>query len=81
MGAGDKFQAVDVAKIVGDFGSEDPSGSAGVDGPIFDIFWVGPHEIAEGSLMWNFYFAVDGSDLIDGFDFRAESSVNAEDLS
>lgn len=31
--------------------------------------------------MWDFNFSIDGSDLVNGFDFRAETSVDAESFS
>jgi hypothetical protein len=80
MGSRDQLNPVYVAEIVGNFRPEHPPCSSGIDGPVFNIFRVGPHEVAEGALMGNLYFSVDGSHLVDGLDFRAESSMDAEDL-
>lgn len=80
MRPGDEFQSVYMAEVIGHFGSEHPPGSSGIYCPVFDIFWVGPHQVAEGSFVWDFYFPIDGAHLIDGLDFGAESSMDAEDL-
>ena len=80
MGSCYQLQSVDVTKIIGDFRAEDPACSSSVDCPVFDVLRVRPHQIAEGAFMGNLNLAVDGSNLVDGLDFRAESSVHAKDL-
>lgn len=80
MSAGDQLQSIYVAEVASDLGSEDPPSSSCIDGPIFDVLWVGPHQIAERSLMRDFNLAIDCPDLIDGLDFGAESTMHAEDL-
>ena len=80
MSAGDQLQSIDVAEVTGDLGSEDPSGASSVDGPIFDVLRVGPHQIAERSFVRDFYLAIDCPDLVDGLYFRAESTMHAENL-
>ena len=77
---GDEFESVDMAEVIGNFGSEYPAGSSGVDCPVFDIFWIRPHQVAEGSFMRNLDLPIDGPHLIDGLDFGAESTMDAEDL-
>ena len=68
-------------EVVGHLGAENPACTSGVDGPVLDILGVGPHQIGEGSFVGNLDFPIDGSDLIDGLDFGAEPSVDAESLS
>lgn len=75
-----QVETIDVAKVVGDSRAEDPACSSSVDGPIFDIFRVAPHQIAEGTFMRHLNSSVDGSDLIDSLDLGAETTMNAENL-
>lgn len=81
MSTGNQFKSVDVAEVIGDFGSKDPTGSSGIDGPIFDVLRVRPHEIAEWPLMRNLNLSINGSNLINGLYLRAESSMNTKHLS
>ena len=81
MGSGNQVNTVDVTKVVSDFWAEYPSCASGIDGPVLDVFGVGPHQIAEGAFMGNFNFSVNGSDLVDGLDFWTETSVNTESFS
>lgn len=80
MSTGDQLQSIDVAEVTSDLGSEDPPSSSCIDGPIFDILWVGPHQIAERPLMRDFNLSINRPDLIDGLDLRTESTMHAEDL-
>jgi hypothetical protein len=43
MGSCDQLDSVDLAEIVCNFGSENPAGTSGVDGPVLDVFGVRPH--------------------------------------
>ena len=80
MRPGDQLQPIVVTEVIGNFWAEHPSCSSGVDGPILDILGIGPHQIAEWSLMGNLDSSVDGSDLIDCFYFWGETSVNTENF-
>lgn len=80
MRPSNEFEVVDVAEVGCDFGSEDPPGSPGVDGPILDILGITPHQVTEGPLVRYLDPPVDGPDLVDGFDFGAEAAVDAHDL-
>ena len=80
MGTGNEFQSVYVAEIVGNLGPEDPTCTTGVDGPVLDVLRVGPHQVAERTLVGDLDLTVDGADLVDGLDLGAESSMNAEDF-
>lgn len=80
MGPSDQLQPIDMAKVIGDLRSEDPASSSCVDGPIFDILGVRPHQIAEWPLVRDLDLAVDGPNLIDGLDLRRQPAMNAEDL-
>lgn len=80
MRAADQLQIVQLVELVGHLGAEEPACAPRRHGPRFDIFWIAPHEIAEGSFMRHFYFSVDESDLINGADVGRETSVDAQHL-
>lgn len=81
MSTGNQVKSVDMAEVIGDLRSEDPTSSSGIDGPIFNVLRVGPHEIAERTLMRNLNLPINGSNLINGLYFRAESTMNTKHLS
>jgi hypothetical protein len=76
-----QLQSVDVTEVICHFGAEHPASTTGVDCPVLDVLRVRPHQIAEGSLMGNLNFAVDGSHLVNGLDLGTESAMHAEHLS
>ena len=80
MSSSNQIEAVDLTEVVCDFRSKDPAGSSSIDGPIFNIFGIWPHQVTERSFMRDLYFSINGSNLIDRFDFRTETSVDAEDF-
>lgn len=80
MGPCYQLQAIDVAEIIGDFGSEHPAGSSRIDSPILNIFRIRPHQITERALMRDLNLSVDGSHLIDRFDLWTQPSMDAEDF-
>ena len=47
MGPAYQFEIVFMHKVVGDFGSEQPSRAPGTDGPVFNLLRIRPDEIAE----------------------------------
>ena len=65
----DQRDVVDVIELGSNLGSKKPSSSSWGHSPGFDIFWVGPHKIAEWTFMRDFHSSVNESDLIDCFDF------------
>jgi hypothetical protein len=81
MGSGDQGNVVDVIELGGHLGSEEPSSASWGHSPSFNIFWVGPHEIAEWTLVRDLHSSVDESDLVNGFDLRGKSSMDAENFS
>lgn len=80
MGPCNKFQSVDMAEVIGDLRSEYPSCSSGIDCPILNVLWVRPHQVTEGTFVGNLNFSIDGPYLVDCFDLRTQSSMDAEDL-
>ena len=81
MSSGDQVKTVDMVEVIGDFGSENPACSSCINGPILDIFGVGPHQISKWTFVRDFNLPIDGSDLVDGFDLRTETTVNTESFS
>lgn len=80
MRSGNQSDVVDVIEFSGNFGAEQPSSSSWGHSPGLDVLWVGPHEIAEWALMGDLHSSVDESHLVDGLDFRGETSMDAEDF-
>jgi hypothetical protein len=69
-----------MAEVSSNFGSEHPPSTSGVNGPILDVLWVAPHQIAEGAFVRDLNPSVDGPDLIDCLDLWAQPPVDAHDL-
>jgi hypothetical protein len=76
----DQGNVIDVIEFSCHFRAKQPTSSSRRHGPGLDVLWVRPHEIAEWTLMRNFHSSINESDLVNGFDFRRETTVNAEDL-
>lgn len=67
-------------KLVDHFWPEKPAHSSAVLSPTWDIFWIRPHEITEGSFSGYFLLPIEFSNLIESVDLRWESSMYTEDL-
>ena len=80
MRSGNQGNVIDVVELGGDLGSKQPSSASGRHSPCFDVLWIGPHEIAEWTLMRDLHSSVNKSHLVDGLDLRREASVDAEDF-
>lgn len=80
MRTGYEIKSVDVAEVVGDARAENPACSSSVNGPVFDIFRIAPHQIAERTFMRHLNSSVNGSNLINSLDLGAETTMNAENL-
>jgi len=64
MRTADKLKLVGLNEVSGDAGAEQPTSTTRTDLPSFDFFRIGPHEIAEGTLVRDFLAARNGADLI-----------------
>lgn len=80
MRSRNQLQAVDMVKFCGYLVAKEPTGATGANSPCFDVFWIRPHQVAEGALVGNLLCAGDDADLIDGPDLRTQASVDAENL-
>jgi hypothetical protein len=81
MGAGDQLKVVDVVEFGSDTGSEEPASASWGESPSLNLFWIGPHEVAEGALVRDLHTAFEQADLVEGLDVWGEATVDAEDLS
>ncbi len=79
MRPGNCLQSVDVVEFRSYLIAEKPTGAAGTDCPGIDILRVAPHEITEGSLMWNLLRTCDDADLINSPNLGRQAAVDAED--
>ena len=68
MSASHKFQVVDVVELGRHLGTEEPASTTGRDRPCVDVLGVGPHQVAEGTLMRHLHAAVNQADLVKGLD-------------
>jgi hypothetical protein len=48
--------------------------------PAAPVVWVGPKKVTHGTLMRNFLYTVERSNVIEGVDARRQTAVQAEDL-
>jgi len=80
MRSSNQGNVVDVIEFGGNFGAKQPTGSSWRHSPGFDVLRVRPHKVAEWTFMRDFHSSVDKSDLVDGLDFRRESSMDTEDF-
>lgn len=76
----DQTQTINMAKIISNFWTENPTGSSCIDSPIFDVFRIWPHKIAEWTFMRNLYFSIYSSNLINSFNLGTQTSVDTEYL-
>lgn len=81
VSSADEGEVVDTAEFLGDLPTEEVPSSTAVDSPVIDILGVRPHEITEGSFVWDLDLAIDGPDLVDGAHVGGEPTVHAEDSS
>ena len=54
-----QIQIVSFHEFDGDLRSEEPSGASRTDRPRLDFLRVWPHEIAEGTFVWDLLVAID----------------------
>lgn len=80
MSSANQAEIIDSVELLGDLGSEEPSSASGTHGPSLDVLRVGPHEIAEGSLVGDLLASLDSSDLVDCLNIRGETSMDTEHL-
>lgn len=80
VGSGDELHPIESAKVLNDPLTKQPSRTSLVLSPSVDLFWVRPHQIAEGSLVGNFGLPVDLSNLIEGPNIRRHATMHAQNL-
>ena len=64
MRSGNQGDVVDVIEFGGHLAAEEPACTSRRQGPRLDVFWVGPHEVAHGSIVRDLLLPVDNSNLI-----------------
>jgi hypothetical protein len=69
MCSGNQIYVINVIVFACHFRSEQPSCSSWGHSPCFNIFWIGPHQIAEWTLMRNLHSSVNKSNLVNSLDF------------
>jgi hypothetical protein len=64
MGSGYKIDMVDFVELGHHISTEEISRASGRETPSLDVLRIRPHEIAHGTVVRNFLFAVNYTDLI-----------------
>jgi hypothetical protein len=80
MSTSNKLEAVDVIEFGCNLVTEEPASTARRNGPSLDILRITPDQVAKCTLMWNLLGTSDDADLINSTDLRAQSTMNAENL-
>lgn len=80
MGTSNEFQAIDMVELSCDLITEEPASAARGDGPSLNVLGIAPDEITERTLMRNLLCTSYDTDLVDGANFRAETTMNTENL-
>lgn len=81
MSTCDEIEPIDVVEFRSDLVSEKPSCTTWADSPRFDLVRIAPDKIAKSTLVRDLLSPGNNSDLINGSDFGAETTVDTENLS
>jgi hypothetical protein len=81
VGTGNELQAIDVIELRCNLVTEKPASAARGNSPCLNIFRITPDQIAESAFMRNLLSTSNDTDLINGTDLRAQTTMNTEDLS
>ena len=79
MCARDQGEVVLVVEMLYDFAAKEEASAARGEAPAVDLVGVGPEEIAHGTFVRDFLFAVQEADAVDCVEERGETAMNAED--
>ena len=80
MRPSNQLNTVDVVEFRCHFRTKEPASSSWRHGPSFDLFRIWPHQIAEGTLMWDLHSPFNQPDLVHGLNIWGETSMNAKNL-
>ena len=81
MGTGHQFKSINVIEFSSNFAAEKPAGTAHAHLPsVLGVGGIGPHQIAEGTIMRGFHSSFEESNLIEGLDIRGKTAVNAHNF-
>ena len=78
MRSRNRLETVDVVELGRHLITEQPTSTAGADGPGVDVFWVTPHKIAESTFVGNLLGTCYHPDLVDCSNLRTQAAVHAE---
>lgn len=80
MGTSNKLQAIDVIELGSNLVTKEPASTTGRNSPSLDILRITPNQVTESTLMRNLLGTSDNTDLIDGTDLRAQTTMDTENL-
>lgn len=75
-----QIDVINVVKLAGHLGSEQPTGTTRRQSPGFDVLGIRPHQVAEGTLVRNLHSSFNQADLIKRLDIGRETTVDTEDF-
>jgi len=76
-----QLEPVDMVELGSHLVPKEPPSPTRTDSPSVNVFGVGPNKITECTFVRNFLCTSDNPDLIDRPNLRAQTAVNAENLS
>eukprot|EP00349_Pseudokeronopsis_sp_Brazil_P002355 CAMPEP_0202969612 /NCGR_PEP_ID=MMETSP1396-20130829/15428_1 /ASSEMBLY_ACC=CAM_ASM_000872 /TAXON_ID= /ORGANISM="Pseudokeronopsis sp., Strain Brazil" /LENGTH=228 /DNA_ID=CAMNT_0049697381 /DNA_START=33 /DNA_END=719 /DNA_ORIENTATION=- len=80
MSPGYQLNIVNVVELGGNFGTEEPPGSSRRHCPGFDVFGVGPHQVAEGPFVRDLHPSFNQPHLVHRLYIWRETTMDAKDL-
>ena len=80
MSPTDQVKTINLIEVLGNLRAKQPSRASSTHRPSLDMIGVRPHQVREGSSVWDLHDSLDGTDLVDGLDIRREATMDTEDL-
>jgi hypothetical protein len=80
MSTSNELETVDMIELSCNLVSEKPASTTRRDSPRFNVLRITPNQVAESALMRNFLGPSNNTNLIDGTNLRAQTTVYAEDF-
>lgn len=81
MSTSNKLEAVHVIELTRNLVTEEPASTARRNSPSLNIFRITPDQITKGTLMRDLLSTSNDTDLINGTNLGAQTTMNAENLS
>jgi hypothetical protein len=80
VGTSNELQAINMVELGCDFITKQPASATRGNSPSLNILRIAPDKVTEGTLVRDLLSTSNDTNLINGADLRAETTVNAENL-